>query len=211
MGGEADVAHAVERSRLLGVFGENLRRVRATGDFGRRLREVRGELGVTQKQLADVAEMQSATLSRMEQGATDPHLSTVLRLARSLNVPPRRLVEDAPPVELPGAALRASELNIFCEHRREQLRVMGADLTDAEDFYYFAAERVAHREPIASAGVPEPRHLTMLRLRLLDGLTLREVGQRTGVSGGAVAQLLRHYFAIEGTPPAAMARRAATR
>jgi len=81
--------------------------------------------------------------------------------------------------------------------------------TDAEDFYYFAAERTAHGEPIASAGAPQPRHVEMLRLRLLEGLTLREIGERIGVSQSAVGHLLGHYFGIEGVPPAAKARRRA--
>ena len=47
----------------------------------------------------------------------------------------------------------------------------------------------------------------MLRLRLVEGLTLDEVGERTGVTGGRVQQLLRDYFGLrvrkpEGVVPA---------
>ena len=47
----------------------------------------------------------------------------------------------------------------------------------------------------------------MLRLRLVEGLTLREVGERTGVTDGRVQQLLRDYFGLrvrkpEGVAPA---------
>ena len=47
----------------------------------------------------------------------------------------------------------------------------------------------------------------MLRLRLVEGLTLDEVGERTGVTGGRVQQLLRDYFGLrvrkpEGVTPA---------
>ncbi len=76
-------------------------------------------------------------------------------------------------------------------------------------FYRYAARRQArglatlpppHR-------VPEERHVEMLRLRLVEGLTLREVGERTGVTDGRVQQLLRDYFGLrvrkpEGVTPA---------
>lgn len=116
----------------------------------------------------------------------------------------KREAEEKPEPPIPGG-----ELDIWSPYRREQLRKAGADLTDAEDFYYFAAERVAHDEPVTSAGAPEPRHLEMLRLRLLEGLTLREVGEQVGLAPSTVGQLLGHYFGIEGVPPAAKARRAA--
>ncbi len=176
--------------------------------FGERLRELRVERGVTQKALARAAGINQTTASILEQGAADPHLSTVLRIARGLGVAPRVLVEDPPPDERPERLARG-ELSIFSPYRREQLRSAGADLTDAEDFYYFAAERVAHGEPVASAGAPQPRHVEMLRLRLLEGLTLREVSERMGVGQSAVGHLLGHYFGIEGVPPAAKARRRA--
>ncbi len=42
--------------------------------------------------------------------------------------------------------------------------------------------------------IPNPRNLEMFRLRFVEGLTLDEVGQRTGVTGGRVHQLLRFHF-----------------
>jgi hypothetical protein len=91
-------------------------------------------------------------------------------------------------------------------HDPERLLRAGADLTDAQEFYLFAAERVAHGEPVASAGAPEPRHLEMLRLRWVEGYTLREVGEQAGVTGGRVAQLIAAYFGLSGIPPAAKER-----
>jgi hypothetical protein len=46
--------------------------------------------------------------------------------------------------------------------------------------------------------IPEARHVEMLRLRLVEKLTLREVGRRTGVAGTTVQQLLNHYFDVPG-------------
>jgi hypothetical protein len=47
--------------------------------------------------------------------------------------------------------------------------------------------------------VPEGRHVEMLRLRLVEKLTLREVGERVGgITATAVQNLLLHYFGVQG-------------
>lgn len=47
--------------------------------------------------------------------------------------------------------------------------------------------------------VPEARHVEMLRLRLVEGLTLCEVGERVGgITATTVQQLLWHYFDVPG-------------
>ncbi len=47
--------------------------------------------------------------------------------------------------------------------------------------------------------VPEARHVEMLRLRLVEGLTLREVGERVGgITTTTVQNLLSHYFDVRG-------------
>jgi DNA-directed RNA polymerase sigma subunit (sigma70/sigma32) len=47
----------------------------------------------------------------------------------------------------------------------------------------------------------------MLRLRLIEGLPLAEVGQRTGVTLERVRQLLKTYFGLREIPPTVKARR----
>jgi hypothetical protein len=49
--------------------------------------------------------------------------------------------------------------------------------------------------------VPSARNREMLRLRIIEGLTLAEIGKRTGVSTERVRQLLRVYFGLRGTRP----------
>ena len=64
------------------------------GNFGARLRQLREARGLPQWALAADAEMAQRHISDYEQGKADPRLSTVLRLAAALEVPPARLVED---------------------------------------------------------------------------------------------------------------------
>ncbi len=72
-------------------------------------------------------------------------------------------------------------------------------------FYRYAARRQARglgvMPPPRDYRVAEERHLEMLRLRLVEGLTLREVGERTGVTGGQVKQLLAAYFGVSSRKP----------
>jgi hypothetical protein len=77
---------------------------------------------------------------------------------------------------------------------------------EPERFYKYAKRRQArglaiHPRPL-DGRVPEARHVEMLRLRLVEGLTLRQVGEQTGVTGGRVQQLLSHYFGVPGVQEA---------
>ncbi len=47
--------------------------------------------------------------------------------------------------------------------------------------------------------VPNARNREMLRLRLIERLSLAEIGRRTGVSQERVRQLLRLHFGLSGT------------
>ncbi len=72
-------------------------------------------------------------------------------------------------------------------------------------FYRYAARRqargLATLLPPHDHRIPQERHVEMLRLRLVEGLTLREVGERTGVTDGRVQKLLRDYFGLRVRKP----------
>lgn len=55
--------------------------------IGPRLRHIRQEKGLTVEALADAAELDKGYLSRLERGAKQPSVSTVLRLSAALDVP----------------------------------------------------------------------------------------------------------------------------
>jgi hypothetical protein len=67
-------------------------------------------------------------------------------------------------------------------------------------FYRYAARRqargLATLPPPHDHRIPQERHVEMLRLRLVEGLKLREVGERTGVGPERVRQVLAHYFQV---------------
>jgi transcriptional regulator with XRE-family HTH domain len=60
--------------------------------FGIRLREVREAKGWTLEQFAEAARMNELQVGHIERGASDPKLSTILKLARALKVRPDELL-----------------------------------------------------------------------------------------------------------------------
>jgi transcriptional regulator with XRE-family HTH domain len=62
--------------------------------FGQRVREVRGQRGLSQEDLARKTDVHSTAIGRMERGAREPRLTTILRLARGLDVKPGELLDE---------------------------------------------------------------------------------------------------------------------
>jgi transcriptional regulator with XRE-family HTH domain len=57
-----------------------------TAQFAANLRRLRLAAGLTQERLSAATQMESAEISRLERGARDPQLRTIVRLARGLGV-----------------------------------------------------------------------------------------------------------------------------
>jgi ribosome-binding protein aMBF1 (putative translation factor) len=62
--------------------------------FGLRLRQVRTERGLSQEELAQRTNLHTTVIGRFERGAREPRLTTILRLARGLEVPSSVLMEN---------------------------------------------------------------------------------------------------------------------
>ena len=60
--------------------------------FAENLRRRRLEAGLSQMQLSDLSGLHMTEISRLERGTRDPRLSTVVRLARALEVAPGELL-----------------------------------------------------------------------------------------------------------------------
>jgi transcriptional regulator with XRE-family HTH domain len=65
----------------------------ASAAFGQRLRELRAQQGVSQDDLARETDVHPTAIGRFERGAREPRLTTILRLARGLDVRPSELVD----------------------------------------------------------------------------------------------------------------------
>jgi transcriptional regulator with XRE-family HTH domain len=67
--------------------------MQAVVHVGDRLKDLRIEQALTQRELADKAGIGVNTVNRIELNATEPHMSTVRKLAAALSVEPRRLTK----------------------------------------------------------------------------------------------------------------------
>lgn len=63
--------------------------------IGDRLKNLRIEQALTQRELADKAGVGVNTVNRIELNETEPHMSTLRKLARALEVAPRELVRSS--------------------------------------------------------------------------------------------------------------------
>ncbi len=63
--------------------------------IGDRLKALRIEQALTQEELAEEAGVVANTVARLERNETEPHMSTVRKLAQALNVEPVALVKGA--------------------------------------------------------------------------------------------------------------------
>jgi transcriptional regulator with XRE-family HTH domain len=61
--------------------------------IGNKLKDLRIEQALTQRELADKAGIGVNTVNRIELNETEPHMTTVRKLAAALGVEPRRLTK----------------------------------------------------------------------------------------------------------------------
>lgn len=61
--------------------------------FAENLRQQRTERGLSQMALGNAAGLHFSEISLLERGGRDPRLSTIVKLARGLGVPPERLLD----------------------------------------------------------------------------------------------------------------------
>ncbi len=62
--------------------------------FGQRLRQLRAQHGLSQDDLAHKTDVHPTAIGRLERGSREPRLTTILRIARGLDVRPGELVDE---------------------------------------------------------------------------------------------------------------------
>lgn len=64
--------------------------------FGANLKRERTRLKLTQESLGELSDLDTTEVSRLERAERDPRLTTIVKLARGLGVPPMRLLDGIP-------------------------------------------------------------------------------------------------------------------
>jgi DNA-binding XRE family transcriptional regulator len=73
--------------------GEEMVRMQAVVYIGERLKNLRTRRALTQEELAAKADIGKNTVNRIERNLTEPHMSTLRKLAQALVVEPHELLE----------------------------------------------------------------------------------------------------------------------
>jgi len=121
-------------------------------------------------------------------------------------------------LELSPAALACLEIagihevDQFAGRRTGEL-IQRPEFRDGVELYEIAC--VLSRRGLSLSGHPrhaaaKRRELEMFRLRVIEGLTLEDIGSRFGIKQERVRQLLALHFGMSGIPPAAKRRNAPT-
>jgi transcriptional regulator with XRE-family HTH domain len=66
----------------------------ALEEFGKNLQRLRVERNLSLRKLAATADIEYALIHRIEKGKVNPKLTTILILAKALNISPKQLFND---------------------------------------------------------------------------------------------------------------------
>lgn len=91
---------------------------RATRELGERIRERRLAIAATQEEIADVAEVDTTTIGKIERGERNPNLHNLIRIADALQVDPGSLLTGLTRDMVPAVELRPSPRDRLEEKRR---------------------------------------------------------------------------------------------
>ena len=77
-----------------------------------RIRKIRIEKGISQQELANIANFSQSFLANVESGKKKPSLLTILRIAEALNVNPREFFSESP-TEITKEEIKSQIINLL--------------------------------------------------------------------------------------------------
>lgn len=86
--------------------------------LGERVRVFRQRLGLSQEDIADLAEMHVTNLGKIERGQSNPSLTTIIRVSGVLDVDPAELVRGLGLDEIPARAHRLTAAELIRERSK---------------------------------------------------------------------------------------------
>ena len=87
---------------------------------GERMRETRLGLGLSQEDVAELAEMHVTNVGKIERGQTNPSLSTIVALAGSMNADPGVWVAGLTVDMVPGRTHKFTAADLIREQKRRE-------------------------------------------------------------------------------------------
>lgn len=185
----------------------------------------RRKLKLSQRRIADLAELERIVVSQLERGyGGTAHFRVVLRIVNALGMDielrPRNwspagadLLDPTTSVTGIGlspdalACLRAVGISEVGQIGGASELMMRSEFSNGTELYEIVCALNRHGLSLPAnrhQRVPGDREREMFRLRVVEGLTLPAIAERVGgVRSERVRQILNFYFGLTGTPPAA--------
>ncbi len=191
--------------------------VHSADDLAIHVRARRRTLKLSRQGIADVTGIEPRTVSQIERGmAATLDLGAILLVVNALamDVELRGRDEEFVPVPpslvselgLSPAALAALDAAGIQEVAQlpSASDLLGRGVS-GEEVYEVVCALARHRHTLGRS-VPGEREREMLWLRAVEGLTLKQIGERFAVIAERVRQLLAVYFGLHSPPPATKGR-----
>jgi|HubBroStandDraft_6_1064221.scaffolds.fasta_scaffold411085_2 transcriptional regulator with XRE-family HTH domain len=185
-------------------------------DLGTAVAARRRRLKLTQQTVAGVTGTERVVVHRLEHGQGDTMEFRVVRLvvnALGLDIelrPRGSKFNPRPPVNVSELGLSTRTLMALAGAGIQEIARLGVadELVKRPEFnagveLYEIASALRRYGLSLYRRVPGDRELEMLRLRIVDGMTLSEIGQRHGVIPERVRQILAQCYGLHGKPPTA--------
>lgn len=132
-------------------------------ETGRKILNLRKDLGVPQKQLAELTAVTPSALSRIEAGIHQPRGPVALRIARHLGVTADYLLDNDAPYPPPGREILANlSGSDSTENRTERAQVSRREAAILEALRSLDTERKCVLEAVLSAARQEVRYAGFL-------------------------------------------------
>ncbi len=156
--------------------------------LGRKIRAAREYAGLTQEELADKAEVNRTTLSKIENGLAEPRARTLLRLARALKVPPAHLWDARfDPIISYDTIPNAESITDDDQGAKARSALTEEQKSQAEELHY---------EPVNPGWLPPAldEMLTIESNRLRYGITEEEEAMLRSIRTRSLHPMTREFF-----------------
>jgi transcriptional regulator with XRE-family HTH domain len=174
-------------------------------------------LKLTQQHVSGVTGLASSAVSRLELGRDETaEFRAVLLIANVLGLdielrPRGSKFTPRPPTKVNELGLSKDTLAALTTAEIGEVNQLGAaseliqrpEFSGGVELFEIVCALNRYGLSLNHGRVPDDRNREIFRLRIVEGLTLSELGERFGLNRERVRQILAVYFGLTGTPPAA--------